>query len=126
MQNGQEILNLENHLKELDKARNDLITLITSGACAEDTLDAEFMKIHDEEREINEKLSELQKSIKISEDTQSKIDSAMQTISNENFQLDTFDDVIIRKLSECVRVISNDTVQIIFKGEIEVMAKIEK
>ncbi len=84
------------------------------------------MKIHDEEKEINEKLSELQKSIKISEDTQSKIDSAMQTISNENFQLDTFDDVIIRKLIECVRVISNDTVQIIFKGEIEVMAKIEK
>ncbi len=72
------------------------------------------MKIHDEEKEINEKLSDLQKSIKISEDTQSKIDSAMQTISNENFQLDTFDDVIIRKLIECVRVISNDTVQIIF------------
>ncbi len=124
--NGQEILNLENRLKELDKARNDLITLITSGACSEDTLDKEFMKIHDEEKEINEKLSDLQKSIKISEDTQSKIDSAMETISNENFQLDTFDDVIIRKLIECVRVISNDTVQIIFKGEIEVMAKIEK
>lgn len=62
--NQQEILNMENRLKELDKARNELIYLITNGGCDEDTLDIEFMKIHTEEQEVSQKLSELQKSIR--------------------------------------------------------------
>lgn len=54
--NQQEILNLEKRLKELDKVRNDLISLISEGGCEEDTLDAEFAKIHAEEQSITEKL----------------------------------------------------------------------
>ena len=80
--NQQEILILENRLKELDKARNDLISLITSGGCDEDTLDSEFMKIHTEEQEINENLAELKKNSEISSETRSKIDSAMKMLES--------------------------------------------
>lgn len=83
--NQQEILNLEQRLKDLDKARNDLISLIIGGGCDENKLDCEFEKIHAEEQEINEKLSELRKNAEISTDTQNKIDSAMEMLAHENF-----------------------------------------
>ena len=122
--NQQEILNMENRLKELDKARNELISLITNGGCDEDTLDIEFMKIHAEEQEVSQKLSELQKSLTISADTQGKIDSAMQALEHENFQLDVFDNIIIRKLIECIKVLSKTELLIIFKGGIEIKTEI--
>ena len=87
--NQQEILNLEQRLKDLDKARNGLILLISEGGCAEDTLDAEFAKIHSEEQSVNEKLSKLRKNAEISADTQSKIDSAMEALEHDSMCLIT-------------------------------------
>ncbi len=124
--NQQEILYLEQRLKELDSARNDLILLITGGGCDEDKLDCEFAKIHAEEQEINEKLSELRKNADISADTQNKIDSAMELLTQEQFQVDVFDNVIVRKLIDCVKVLSKEELLIIFKGGVEVKAKMEK
>lgn len=124
--NQQEILNLEQRLKDLDKSRNDLISLISEGGCDEDTLDAEFAKIHTEEQSVNEKLSELRKNAEISADTQSKINSAMEALEHEKFELDVFDNIIIRKLIECIKVISKTELLIIFKGGIEVKAETEE
>ena len=122
----QEILNLEQRLKDLDKARNDLISLITGGGCDENKLDCEFEKIHAEEQEINEKLSELRKNAEISTDTQNKIDSAMEMLAHENFQVEVFDNVIVRKLIDCVKVLSKEKLLIVFKGGVEVKAQMEK
>ena len=122
----QEILNLEQRLKDLDKARNDLISLITGGGCDENKLDCEFEKIHAEEQEINENLSELRKNAEISTDTQNKIDSAMEMLAHENFQVEVFDNVIVRKLIDCVKVLSKEKLLIVFKGGVEVKAQMEK
>lgn len=124
-QGQQEILNHENRLKELNKARNDLITLIASGGCDEDKPDSEFAKIFNEEQSINERLKELKQKAKISADTQNKIDSAMELIEQEKFKLEIFDNIIIRKLIECIKVISKEELLIIFKGGVEVKAEIE-
>lgn len=123
--NQQEILRLEQRLKELDKARNDLILLIASGGCDEDKLDCEFEKIYAEEQEVNEKLLELRKNGSISADTQNKIDSAMEMLAQERFQVEVFDNVIIRKLIDCIKVLSKEELLIIFKGGVEVKAKMK-
>lgn len=124
--NQQQILNLEKRLKELDKARNDLISLITSGGCDEEKMDSEFAKIHVEEQLINEQLAELRKNMEISADTQSKIDHAMEMLEQENFELDVFDNIIIRKLIDCIKVLSKTELLIIFKGGVEVRTGMEK
>ena len=93
-QGQQEILNLEKRLKELDKARNDLITLIASGGCDEDKLDSEFAKIFNEEQSINERLKELKQKAKISADTQNKISmlvSIVSTMSQMKSSIDGLD-----------------------------------
>ncbi len=123
---GQEkILFLEKRLGELDNARNDIIALIASGGCDEEKMDTEFAKLYTEEHAINEQLLELKGKIKLSADTKNKIDTAMNMIENEKFELEFFDNVIIRKLIECIKVLNKTEILIIFKGGVEVKAEIE-
>jgi hypothetical protein len=123
---GQEkILFLEKRLGEINNARNDIISLIASGGCDEEKMDSEFAKLYAEEQTINEQLSELKGKIKLSTDTKNKIDSAMNMIENEKFKLDFFDNIIISKLIECIKVLNKTEILIIFKGGVEVKAEIE-
>ncbi len=121
-----EIQKIEQRLKDIDKARNDMILLITSGSCDEDTLDNEFAKLYEEETQLSGKLLSLKAQCKVSDDTKEKIDSTIAEIENSRFQLEAFDDVLIRKVIECVKVISKTEIIIIFKGGYEVKAAVEK
>lgn len=121
-----EIQAIEKRLKEIDTARSDLISLITSGACDEDKLDGEFAKLYEEETQLSEKLLSLKAQANADNDTQKKIESTLAEIENEKFELKAFDDVLIRKLIECVKVMSKTELLIIFKGGYEVRAEIEK
>lgn len=69
---------------------------------------------------------ELRKNAEISTDTQNKIDSAMEMLAHENFQVEVFDNVIVRKLIDCVKVLSKEKLLIVFKGGVEVKAQMEK
>jgi len=121
-----EIQKIEQRLKDIDKARNDMISLITSGSCDEDTLDSEFAKLYEEETQLSGKLLSLKAQCKVSDDTKDKIKSTIAEIENRRFQLEAFDDVLIRKLIECVKVISKTEIIIIFKGGYEVKTEVDK
>ena len=121
-----EIQAIEKRLKEIDTARSDLISLITSGACDEDKLDSEFAKLYEEETQLSEKLLSLKAQANVDSTTQNQIQSTLAEIENEKFELEAFDDVLIRKLIECVKVMSKTELLIIFKGGYEVRAEIKK
>lgn len=124
-QGQEEILAVEKRLKEIDQARNDLVGLIASGGCDEDKLDSEFAKLYQEEHQLNERLEILKSQNKTSEETQAKLDKIMDMIEHEKFELETFDNVLIRKLIECVKVLCKTEILVIFKGGYEVKAEIE-
>lgn len=124
-QGQEEIISIENRLKEIDNARNDLVTLIASGGCEEDKLDSEFAKLYVEEQQLNERLEMLKSQNKTSAETQKKLDKIMNMIEHEKFELETFDNVLIRKLIECVKVLGNGEILVIFKGGYEVKTEIE-
>ena len=110
---GQEDINAaEKRLKEIDKARNDLVDLIASGGCDEEKLYSEFEKLHDEEQKLNERLIQLKAENRTSAETQQKLDRIMEMIENEKFELEIFDNVLIRKLIECVKVISKEKITV--------------
>lgn len=121
-----EIRIIQNRLNDIDAARNDLIGLITNGVCDEDKLDSEFAKLYDEEKRLNEKLHLLLEQKNMENITQSKIKNIFSEIESEKLELKEFDDILIRKLIECVKVISKTELLIIFKGGYEVSAEIEK
>lgn len=120
-----EIISIENRLKEIDTARNDLISLIASGGCDEDKLDSEFSKLYQEEQQLSERLETLKSQNKTSSETQAKLDKIMDMIENEKFELETFDNVLIRKLIECIKVLNKAEILVIFKGGYEVKTEIK-
>ena len=124
-QGQEEILSVEKRLKEIDQARTDLVNLIASGGCDEDKLDSEFAKLYAEEQELSERLEMLKSQNKTSAETQQKLDKITDMIEHEKFELETFDNVLIRKLIECVKVLSKTEILVIFKGGYEVRTEIE-
>lgn len=124
-QGQEEIISIENRLKEIDLARNDLVGLIASGGCDEDKLDGEFSRLYQEEQQLTERLGTLKSQNKTSAETQEKLDKIMDMIEHEKFELETFDNVLIRKLIECVKVLSKTEILVIFKGGYEVKTDIE-
>ena len=124
-QGQEEILTTEKRLKEIDNARNDLVMLIASGGCDEDKLDSEFARLYQEEQQLSERLETLKSQNKTSAETQAKLDEIMQMIEQEKFELETFDNVLIRKLIECIKVLSKTEILVIFKGGYEVKTGVE-
>ena len=124
-QGQEDILAAEKRLREIDQARNDLVDLIATGGCDENKLDSEFAKLYSEEQQLNERLAMMKSQNKTSEETQAKLDEIMDMIEHEKFELETFDNVLIRKLIECVKVMSKTEILVIFKGGYEVKAEIE-
>lgn len=124
-QGQEEILSIEKRLKEIDQARTDLVGLIVSGGCDEDKLDSEFAKLYAEEQELSERLEMLKSQNKTSAETQQKLDKVTEMIEHERFELEAFDNVLIRKLIECVKVLSKTEILVIFKGGYEVRTEIE-
>ena len=124
-QGQEEIIAAENRLKEIDRARNELVGLIATGGCDEDKLDSEFEKLYEEEQSLSERLAMLKSKNQTSAETQAKLDKIIDMIEHEKFELETFDNVLIRKLIECVKVLSKTEILVIFKGGYEVKAEIE-
>lgn len=124
-QGQEEILAVEKRLKEIDQARTDLVGLIASGGCDEDKLDSEFAKLYEEEQQLSKRLAMLKSQNQTSEETQAKLDKIMEMIENEKFELETFDNVLIRKLIECIKVLSKTEILVIFKGGYEIRTEIE-
>ena len=124
-QGQEEILATEKRLKEIDQARTDLVGLIASGGCDEDTLDGDFAKLYAEEQDLNERLKMLKSQNQTSAETKQKLDKVTEMIEHEKFELETFDNVLVRKLIECVKVLSKNEILVIFKGGYEVRTEIE-
>ena len=91
----------------------------------EDKLDSEFEKLYEEEQSLSERLAMLKSKNQTSAETQAKLDKIIDMIEHEKFELETFDNVLIRKLIECVKVLSKTEILVIFKGGYEVKAEIE-
>ena len=111
-------------MKEINQARNDLVNLIASGGCDEDKLDSEFSRLYQEEQQLSERLEILKSQNKTSAETQKRIDKIMDMIEHEKFELKTFDNVLIRKLIECVKVLGKTEILVIFKGGYEVKIRL--
>lgn len=110
---------VEKRLAEIDSARNDMVSLIVNGTVSMDALNEEFQKIHDEEERLSKELAALKEQHTADDTVQKQIDMAIAEISAEKLTMKEFDDVIVRRLLECVRVIDKTHIQVIFKGGCE-------
>lgn len=120
-----EFSRLEQRLAEIDQSRNDLVSLIASGGCDENTLDDEFARLYSEEKAVSEKLLNLKTENQNLQENADKIDEISSIIDSQNFKVTEFDNVLVRKLIECIKVISKTEILVIFKGGFEVREEVE-
>ena len=116
----------EKRLAEIQKARNDMINLIVSGAVGEDSLDTEFEKLFREEQELGEKMHLLKSQASAQNAVQNQVGTVLTEMERTGLRLESFDDVLVRKLLECVRVIDKTHIQVIFKGGCQFDVEVEK
>lgn len=95
--------------------------MIAEKACDEDSLDGEFAKLFAEEENLSSKLMTLK-----SQNTAEKSNPEIDKITSNKFELEQFNDIIIRKVIDCVKVLSKTEILIIFKGGFEVKVDVEK
>lgn len=118
-----EIRMLEKKLAEIDKTRSECIEAIASGAVSENALDEQFQQLFEEEERLTKRLDDLRSEQHGDSDVQ--LESVLVEIANTQFRLEHYDDILVRKLIECIRVLDAERIQIIFKGGAEVMAELE-
>lgn len=121
-----EIRQIEQRLREIDKARNKLVELISGGEMTPDSFDAEFAALFDEEQTLNGRLTSLRQTAIQTEQQQIDLAIAKEEISQAPLKLTDFDDILMRKLIECVKVISKHEIIVIFKGGYEMDASVEE
>ena len=116
--NDDEVNQIEQRLKDIDQARNDFVNLIATGACAPDSLDDEFARLYSEEERLSQKLLSLKAQ---SEAEQNELAYELKAdIDNAAFELEQYDDVLVRKVVECVKILNKEEISVTFKGGYEV------
>ncbi|MBR2305270.1 MAG: recombinase family protein [Ruminococcus sp.] len=121
-----EIVRIEQRLKEMDTARDQMVRLIASGTVGEDSFDSELQKLFDEEINLSAKLESLKVQSKTPQVQQEKIDVMIERFNQDCGRLTEFDDVLIRKAIECIKVMSKTEIIVIFRGGYEVKVEVEK
>lgn len=124
--NTKETKEIQHRLREIDEARNDYISLIASGAMDEEPFDEQFQKLYDEERELNARLEQLKGKSTMNCQARSRLDKALTEIDNNTYELCQYNDLLTRKIIECIKVVSKTEVQIVFKGGMQVNALVDK
>ena len=120
--NNDEIKQIEQRLKDIDQARNDFVNLIATGACAPDSLDDEFARLYSEEEKMSQKLLSL-KSQRKTEQSEFA-DDIKDVIDKSSFELHQYDDVLVRKVIECVKILNKEEISVTFKGGYEIKSKL--
>ena len=121
-----EIDKMEMRLREIAKARKGLVSLITSGTVDEDSLDKDFEDLINEEKFLKQQISDRKTKSKISDEKRYHLMSAFEELQRSEFRMTEYDEVTVRKVIECIRVLSKTEVQIIFKDGHEMNVAVEK
>ena len=123
---GQAITNMENRIQEIEKMRDNLISLVTTGAVDIESSDDKFKALNSEEKYLRDQIEQL----KLKAQTKTDLRLMLKTISDEQKNYDDsivkYNETAVRKVVECVKVISKTEVELTFKGGFDMMVEVEK
>ena len=120
--NDDEIKQIEQRLKDIDQARNDFVNLIATETCAPDSLDDEFARLYSEEGTLSQKLLSLKD--KANTESTELSDEIKADIDKSSFELHQYDDILVRKVIECVKILNKEEISVTFKGGYEIKSEL--
>lgn len=115
----------EQRLREIDEARSDYITLISSGSINEDELDLQFQSLYDEEQMLKSRITELTNQNNSESNHNNRIKTWIDEVDSEKCAITEYNDMLVRKSIKCIKVCSKDELIIYFIGDHELKVSME-
>lgn len=123
---GQAISKMGNRIKEIEKARDNLVTLVTTGAIDIDASDDKFKALKSEEEYLREQITIIQSKTESKDELRLMIQTITDELEKYNDSLITYSDIAVRKIIDCIKVLSKTEIEITFKGGFEMKVPVEK
>ena len=118
--------NIELNIKQLQDEAEDYMM---KAACTEGDKNRyldEVEKIFAKVKVLREQLEVLDVSIKSTEVNDYEKNRISQLLQNQGFDIVEYDDMLVRRLIECIKVMANKTIVVIFKGGFEVTESLQE
>ena len=122
---GQAISKMESRIKEIEKQRDNLIELVTIGAMDIEASDGKFKALKDEESYLRQQILQLKEQAKTSDDLRHTLSLISEELKRYSDSIIEYDDIAVRKVIDCIKVMSKTKIIISFKGGFEMEADIE-
>lgn len=111
-----EVCSLEARVHELKDMMRQLVELAVKSGGDESRYEREFEKLGAEINAMNEMLASKKRLQEIESGQYERVDDVYAKISADGFKLTEFDNTVVRKLLECVKVTKDRTIKVYFVG----------
>lgn len=117
--------NIELNIKELQKQAKDLMLLATNTEGDTEKYEDGIAEIYDKIKALREQLEVAKIKASQSSDINLEMKRIIELFEKESFVLDRFDDLIIRRIVECIKVMGDKTIVVILKGGFEITEELK-
>lgn len=107
-------------IEELDSVMMDLVELSSRSSASADYFDDKFKEISDERTELQNKLKGYAQRQVITENNNARMKELFEILEQANFNLEEYDEALVKQLINKVTVVSAEKIRITFKGGFEV------
>lgn len=116
--------NIELNIKQLQQEADMLMENAMNTEGDQERYFSEIEKLYAKIKALREQLEMIKTSPVEHSDANSEIKRISEILENENFSFTEYDDIIARRIVECIRVMSDKTIAIILKGGFEITEKL--
>lgn len=107
-------------IEELDSVMMDLVELSSRSSASADYFDEKFKEIADERTELQNRLRDYTQRQTITQNDNARMKELFEILGQANFNLEEYDEALVKQLISKVTVVSAEKIQITFKGGFEV------
>lgn len=106
-------------IEELDSVMMDLVELSSRSSTSADYFDAKFREISDERTELQNRLRDHEQRQIIAQNNNARMKELFEILERANFNLNEYDEALVKQLIAKVTIVSSEKIQITFKGGFE-------
>lgn len=107
-------------IEELDSVMMDLVELSSKSSASADYFDTKFEEISDERKQLQDKLKNHAQRQTITENNNARMKELFEILEQADFNLEQYDEPLVKQLISKVTVLSAEKVKLTFKGGFEI------
>lgn len=117
--------NIELNIKQYQEEATALMKLSRSTEGNPERYEIEIAKIYAKIKALRERLSIAKAQSERSDNTSNEVARISDVLEHESLNFEEYDDSVIRRIAECIRIMKNKSIIITLKGGLELQGKIQ-